>query len=239
MSDVRTAVQAAQHAARGATGFIRVGFTESSSFNPVVAGSLRRFRIEHPEVQIALEESPSLKLLLAIREGRTDAAFVRPPLPKSADIAFVGLQDEPLVVAVPSSHPLASRDSIDLRDLASETFILYPRAVRPGIADAIVAACEQAGFSPRVGQYAPQLSSTINLIAASLGISIVPKSMNGMQQRIVSYVPLSGAPLTASLGIAHRTAERARTVPNFVRVAQQVQVQSSMTAAGGRHHSPG
>jgi DNA-binding transcriptional LysR family regulator len=225
LRDVRTAVQFAQHAARGTAGSIRVGFTESSSFNPVVAASLRRFRLEYPDVQIDLDENPSLELLTAIREGRMDAAFVRPPLPQSVDIAFLGLEDEPLVVALPSSHPLANRDLLDLRDLAFETFILYPRAVRPGLADAIIAACEHAGFTPRVGQNAPQLSSTINLIAASLGISIVPRSMDGMQRHLVSYVPLSGVRLAASLGIAHRMSERARTVRNFVRIAQQAQVQ--------------
>lgn len=219
LGDVRAAVQIAQRAASGETGLVRIGFTESASFNPVVTAGLRRFRLEYPQARITLEESPSLTLLTALRDGRIDAAFVRPPLRDPIVIAFHPLDDEPLVVAVPRGHEFAARPSIELRDLASQMFILYPRAIRPGLADAIVTACEQAGFTPRVAQYAPQLSSTINLIAAALGVSIVPQSMQGMQPHLVSYVPLRESPLTASLGIAHRAGERSRSVLNYVAIA--------------------
>ncbi len=220
LGDVRSAVQIAQRAASGATGLVRIGFTESASFNPVVTAGLRRFRREYPQVQTILEENPSLTLVTALREGRIDAAFVRPPLRESTTIAFHPLDDEPLVVAVPGNHEFADRPSIELRELASQTFILYPRAIRPGLADAIVAACEQAGFTPRVGQYAPQLSSTINLIAASFGVSVVPQSMQGMQPHLVSYVPIRGNPLKASLGLAHRAEEKSRSVLNYIATAK-------------------
>ncbi len=220
LGDVRAAVQTAERAASGAAGLVRIGFTESASFNQVVTAGLRRFRREYPQVQTTLKENPSLTLITALREGRLDVAFVRPPLREPTTITFHPLVDEPLVAAVPRGHQFAERPSIDLRELASQIFILYPRAIRPGLADTIVTACEQAGFTPRVGQYAPQLSSTINLIAASFGLSLVPKSMQGMQPHLVSYVPICDNPLKASLGLAHRAGEKSRSVLNYIAAAK-------------------
>ena len=219
LGEVRNAVLVAKRAARSAAGQVRVGFTASASFNPLVTRAFRTFRSDYPDIDVSLEESQSTELALALREGRIDAAFVRPPLTADGIVVHL-LEEEEMVVAVARGHRLARRKAVLLRDLQAETFILYPRVVRPGLADAVVAACEQAGFVPKVEQYAPQLSSTINLVATSLGISIVPRSMQGLQSRAVAYVPLRGRPLTALLGIAHRTAEVSESVLGFVATAR-------------------
>ncbi|HEV7136480.1 MAG TPA: LysR family transcriptional regulator [Steroidobacteraceae bacterium] len=233
LGDARSAVQAARRAATGATGRVRVGFTESASFNPLVTATLRRFRSDYPAVEVSLEEHPSTDLIAALRAGTIDAAFVRPPLAAERGLTLDLLEKEPLVVAVPSGHPLARRRQIDLGALAGETFILYPRAVRPGLADAVVAACEAAGFTPKVGQYAPQLSSTINLVAASLGISLVPDSMRCLQAHAVTYLPLRGEPLHALLGIAYRTDAGSAVVHNFIAGAAVFSRQNTSAAAPG------
>lgn len=222
LGEVRNAVGLARTAARGARGRVRVGFTESASFNPLVTAALRGFRVMYPDVEVSLEEHPSTDLAAGLREGRIDVAFVRPPLREQRGLAFDLLEREPLVVVVPGGHRLARRRSVALKDLAAETFILYPRAVRPGLADAVVSGCEAAGFTPRVGQYAPQLSSTINLVAASLGISIVPACMRSLQPLTVVYVPLRGRPLHALLGAAYRTDERSAVVRHFIEQARAV-----------------
>ena len=220
LGEVRNAARLARSAARGATGRVRVGFTESASFNPLVTATLRGFRGAYPEVEVSLEEHPTTELATELREGRIDVGFVRPPLREERGLAFDLLEKEPLVAALPGGHRLARRRAVALKELSAETFILYPRAVRPGLADEVVSACESAGFTPLVGQYAPQLSSTINLVAASLGISIVPASMRSLQPRTVVYVPLSGKPLHALLGAAYRVDERSTVVRNFIEQAR-------------------
>jgi DNA-binding transcriptional LysR family regulator len=220
LNDVQDAVLLTQRAARGVVGQMRVGFTESASFNPVVPATFRTFRALCPGVEIALEEHQSIELIEALREGRVDAAFVRPPVNTGQGLTMDLLVAEEMVVALPGTHELANRPALDLRDLANETFILYPRSVRPGLADAVIAACEQAGFTPRVEQFAPQLSSTVNWVAAGLGVSIVPKSMQHLQAHAVSYLPLLGHPLQAFLGIAHRADETSAVVLKFVEAAK-------------------
>jgi DNA-binding transcriptional LysR family regulator len=220
LGELRNAVHLAQRAAAGAVGRVRVGFTESASFNPLVTGALRRFRAASPDVEISLAEHPSTALAAALRAGDIDVAFVRPPLSTEEGIAFELLEKEELVAALPSGHAFADRGDLELAELANETFILYPRSVRPGLADSIVAACEVAGFTPKLAQYAPQLSSTINLVAASLGVSIVPRSMQELQPRMVVYIPLRGQPLHALLGVAWRVDERSASTLNFVAAAR-------------------
>jgi DNA-binding transcriptional LysR family regulator len=220
LDEVRNAARLARSAARGSTGRVRVGFTESASFNPLVTSALRGFRAAYPQVEVSLEEHPTTELAAALRDGRLDVGFVRPPLREERGLVFDLLEKEPLVVAMPAGHRLARRRSVALQELSAEIFILYPRAVRPGLADEVVGACEAAGFTPRVDQYAPQLSSTINLVAASLGISIVPASMRSLQPQNVVYVPLSGEPLHALLGAAYRADERSTVVCSFIAQAR-------------------
>ena len=220
LADVRNAVLIAKRAAVGEVGHVRVGFTESASFNPLVTATFRSFRTAYPEVELSLEESPSTVLANALREGRIDAAFVRPPLRTGEGIDLHLIDEEEMVVAVPTSHPLALRPELEIADLAEETFVLYPRTERPGLADTVIAACEKAGFAPKVKQYTPQLSSTINLVAAALGISIVPRSMRGLQPQAVTYRRLRDPKLTALLGVAHRSGESSAPVLRFVETAR-------------------
>ncbi len=235
LADVRNAVLTAKRAAMGEVGHVRVGFTESASFNPLVTAAFRNFRAAYPEVEMSLEESPSTVLATALRDGRIDAAFVRPPLRTGEGIALHMIDEEEMVVALASGHRLAGRIDLEIKDLAEETFVLYPRTERPGLADTVIAACEKAGFAPKVKQYTPQLSSTINLVAASLGVSIVPSSMRGLQPQAVVYKTLRDQRLTALLGIAHRAGESSAPVLRFIEIARgAANVAPETTATAGR-----
>lgn len=224
LREVEDAVLTARHAATGKAGRIRVGFTESASFNPLVTAAFRAYRSAYPGVVVALQQHPSRELASALHDGHVDVVYVRPPLPSVEGLQVHALMDEEMVVALPLSHHLTRRTFIDLKQLANETFILYPRSVRPGLADAVIAACEKAGFTPQVAQYAPQMSSTINLVAATLGVSIVPKSMEGMQPGAVAYRRIRGRPLRAPLALSHRIKEKSVAACNFIEIAKRVQI---------------
>ncbi len=227
LADVRNSVLIAKRAAAGEVGHVRIGFTQSASFNPLVTATFRNFRAAYPEVEMSLEEGPSTVLATALRDGRIDAAFVRPPLRTGEGIALHMVDEEEMLVAVATGHPLADREDLRIEDLAGETFVLYPRAERPGLADTVIDACEKAGFSPKVKQYTPQLSSTINLVAASLGVSIVPASMRGLQPEAVVYKTLRDQRLTASLGVAHRNGETSAPVLRFIETVRSAAAERS------------
>lgn len=125
-----------------------------------------------------------------------------------------------MVVALPSNHMVAQSTAPDsvvmLNTLAPENFIVYRRPAGPGLYDEIIAACHMEGFSPRIGQEAPRIVSTLNLVAAGLGIAIVPDSLRRMRMDGVTYRHLECAfPPRAQLNLAMRRGEWSETVKRF------------------------
>jgi DNA-binding transcriptional LysR family regulator len=230
LARVEDAVAAAKRAARGETGRIGIGFTSSASFHPFVPRAIRAFRERHPLVALALEENGTTELAAALRAKAVDAAFVRSPVGESAEITVRPLLDEPMVAALPRGHPLGKAASpLPLAALAGEIFILYRRPVGPGLHDAIIAACDRAGFSPTIGQETPRMLSTLSLVAAGLGVTVVPASMSRLAAEGIAYRRLNpSAQLTAPLNLAYRRGESDAAVRRFVALVER-------SAASGLH----
>ncbi|HWB49533.1 MAG TPA: LysR family transcriptional regulator [Stellaceae bacterium] len=231
------AVAAARRAARGEAGRIGIGFTSSASFHPFVPRAIRAFRETHPLVALALEESGTTELVDALRSQSLDVAFVRSPVGESADLFVRPLLEEAMVAALPSGHPLsAGPGALPLAALAGETFILYRRPVGPGLHDAIIAACDRAGFSPTLGQQTPRMLSTLSLVAAGLGVTVVPASMSRLEAEGVAYRPLdASAALTAPLNLAYRRSETSAAVRRFAALVQHSAAASLFPAALGEN----
>jgi DNA-binding transcriptional LysR family regulator len=207
--------------ARGEQGRIAVGFTSSAPFHPFVPRVIRAFRESFPLIALTLEESGTTELIEDLRHERVDAAFIRTPVTDPLGLTVNPLLEEAMLVALPSAHSLASGDAADgkaltLAALAAETFIVYRRRSGPGLYDAIFAACHAAGFSPLVGQEAPRIVSTLNLVAAGLGIAIVPASLQRMQMDGVVYRRLTGTQPRAPLLLATRRGDTSAVVRHFL-----------------------
>ena len=207
----------AARAARGERGRLAVGYTSSGAFHPFLAQQIRAFRAASPGVVLALAEDGTPELVRGLEEERLDAVFVRSGGTHGAGLLVEPLLEEPMVAALPTGHALSqTRGGIELRALAEEIFVFYRRPTGPGLHDAIVAACLRAGFSPTVGQEAPRMSSTLGLVAAGLGVSIVPASMQRMNVEGVAFVPFRRDPgLTAPLLLVTRRRARSAIVERF------------------------
>ncbi|MFO1082505.1 MAG: LysR family transcriptional regulator [Reyranellaceae bacterium] len=223
LARVDAAAQRARRAARGETGRIAVGFTTSAPFHPLVARAIREFRRARPDVAFALEESSSGDLLAGLRAERLDIAFIRSAVAEAEGLAVQPLLREPMMIALPARHRLARRGPLALKDLAAETFILYRRPEGRGLYDVILAACAAAGFSPHVGQEAPRIVSTLNLVAAGLGVSLVQASLGRLPLDGVTYRPLRGKPaLEVPLALASRRDERAAATLAFMDLVRRL-----------------
>lgn len=225
LSDVDGALARARRTARGEQGRIVVGFTSSAPFHPFVPRVIRRFRELYPRVSLVLEEGGTGDLVAALGAERLDAAFIRSPAPVSDGIAVHPLLEEPMVAALPSGHPLAPKSRkrrLPLADLAAEPFVFYRRASGPGLHDAIVGACHAAGFTPRTEQEAPRIVSTLNLVAAGLGVTLVPRSLSDMRLAGVAYRPLAEPPrLTAPIRLACRAVDHSAAARHFLTLARR------------------
>ncbi|OSQ38890.1 LysR family transcriptional regulator [Thalassospira mesophila] len=220
------AIHAAQRAARGEVGSIHVGFTGSAAFNPVVPAAIRAFRRAWPTVKLTLTETNSTRLLTDLIEGHLDAIFLRQKIVENTNIKLHDLGDEPMLAVVPTSHPAAAHHTVCLAMLQNDPFILTPREVGPTHFDTVIHACRNAGFDPQLGQSAPQIGSVINLVAAELGVSLVPASMGQLQVRGVVYRPVMDVPPIAFLALAYRRDTTSSVIRNFIDSTLQDQKQT-------------
>ncbi len=212
-------VRHARRAARGETGVLRVGFTASAAFNAVVPGTLRVFRRAYPGVELMLEEANTTRLTTGLDDGTLDIAFLRPEGDGGSDLQLRLLSEEPMMLALPTGHAMIGEDEVDLAWLAKDPFILFPRSIGPTLYDTIVGACRKAGFEPHVEQFAPQISSIVNLVAAELGVSMVPASMSQLHIVGVVFREIKDQKPTARLALAYRKGDTSNLVRNFVTIA--------------------
>src|SRR5258708_13916965 len=162
------ATKGARRACRGETGSLRVGYTASSAFNAVVPAAIRAFRRAYADVDLRLEEANTTRLVAGLQDGSFDAVFLRPGAVGSEAFQLRLLSEEPMVMALPASHPAAAQQEVDLATLKEDPFLLFPRQIGPTLYDTIIGACREAGFCPVIGQLAPQIAPVGLLVAADL-----------------------------------------------------------------------
>jgi DNA-binding transcriptional LysR family regulator len=216
LDQIERAKAAAQAVARGERGSVRIGFTSSASFNPFVPAVISAYRQKYPGVELLLGEDTTTVLLEQLREGRLDFAFLRPAMGEAGAMRTRLLFEEEMCVALPARHRLADSPKLALVALAAESFIMYPRVNGRALYDTIIAGCRNAGFSPQIGQEAPQLASTVNLVAAGIGVAIVPASMRQLQTQGVTYRSIEGAPIKAALSLTYRDGPLSAAMTEFL-----------------------
>ncbi|UGY17511.1 LysR substrate-binding domain-containing protein [Bradyrhizobium septentrionale] len=213
------AVADTRRVGRGQAGKLAIGFVGSAMFAglPDIIGS---YRDACPDVELVLDEMLAAEIAEALRRRRIDVGFVRPALLAEAGLAQRLILEEPYVAALPRAHPLAARDDIALAELSDDAFVLYPVRPEPSVTGLIVAACQVAGFTPRLAQEVLHLQTAIGLIAAGVGVSLVPEAAARAQPgRGVAYVPLAAPAVMAPLTIAWRDEDVSPAVQRLLDIA--------------------
>ncbi|HEX3445164.1 MAG TPA: LysR family transcriptional regulator [Chthoniobacterales bacterium] len=206
--------------AKGQVGQVRIGFTSSAVFRPIVPAILRTFRQNHPKVELFLTEKDTTQLLNLLSENRLDASFIRPGRRNPEQVNVHRFKDESSMAVLSSAHPLAKKRAIRLSALSNEPFVIFPRTAGANLFDEIIDACRRSGFDPMIAHEAPQISSAPNLVSAGLGVSIVPVSIAAqIQVKGVVYLPILGEPPAFGLALATRLNEKSTVVRNFQRLA--------------------
>jgi DNA-binding transcriptional LysR family regulator len=181
-------VQRTKWTDRGEDGWLGIGFVASATHD-VLPRLLHTFRGQYPHVQLGLYEMTSAAQAEALRQGQIDVGLARPAL-EDRTFTLEVIAQEPILVALPTGHPLADRTEVPLTALAGEGFIAYPRYPLPSFTDFLFRLCERTGFSPRVIQETGQMQTALSLIAAGLGIALVPASVRQIRREGVSFRPL-------------------------------------------------
>ncbi|MEU2790542.1 LysR family transcriptional regulator [Streptomyces sp. NPDC007100] len=159
-------------------------------------GAGTRFEFQTLDVHTRLEE---------VRAGRLDAAFVR-GVESAPGLRLLTLWYDPLVVALPASHPLAGRDHLELADLAGLPLRMASRGENPVLFDTVFAACRKAGFEPTLGPPSTGLQDTLAEIGAGAAgwTPVYPTAAGTVSSRRIALLPLTGNPITICMFLALR-----------------------------------
>jgi DNA-binding transcriptional LysR family regulator len=220
LNQLEQAIQTGRQASRGELGQLVIGFVSSAAYS-VLPKILSHFRQSLPAIELALHELTTDQQLQWLRDGRIDVGFVRPPIDDEA-LSVTTILQEPLVVALPQAHPLADHPSVSLHSIANESFILFPRNLAPGLYDQIIALCQQVGFSPKVVQEAIQMQTIVSLVAAEMGIAIVPISLQNLQRTGVVYRTLQEPTPKAAIAVVWKRHDASPTLQRFLEAVRQV-----------------
>jgi DNA-binding transcriptional LysR family regulator len=180
-----SAAMLAKRVANGKAGSINIGFTATSAYSyvPDLVAACRR---ELPDVEISLKEMVSGDQL---DSGEIDIGLLRPPIPRGGLRSF-RVTAEPLIAAVPSGHPLAEADQIELEALAGEPFIMYAPYEARYFHDLLVELFSRAGLVPNYVQHLAQIHSILAMVHSGVGVALVPQAALNLHFSGVALRPI-------------------------------------------------
>ncbi|MEP6899770.1 MAG: LysR family transcriptional regulator [Rhodanobacter sp.] len=206
-------------AAAGHSGQLRLAYTVSVSFHPALPQALLRYRQIAPNVRLHLSEMNTEPQYAALLAGQIDIGFVRDEpthLQDARNLRLSVIDREPLLLALPSGHPLAGRSSLRLREVAGDAFVSQPRELASTLYDRLVRLATEVGFQPTISQHAQQINGLLALVAAGLGLALVPASMRAARLAGVSYVALEDSDAYLLLAVASRNDDHSPALQQFL-----------------------
>lgn len=216
LAQVDKAADVARRAQLGELGELKIGFTSSAPFNSSIPKAIYAFRQAYPAVHLELLEMSSRDVVAAVDDESIEIGLIRPfALPESVDA--LELFREPLVAVVSSAHPLATANArgIHLAELADQPFVFFPRSYGSGLYAQLLQLTQQAGFSPRFSQEAAEAMTIIGLVAAGLGVSVLPASFQWMRIDGVVYRPLLDRDAMTAVWLIQRKGRRSAMAQAF------------------------
>ncbi len=215
MEQIEQALAQAKRAAQGDIGHLTIGLA-SSAANSVFPDLLRRFRDRYPQVTFTFNELTAEAQIEAIATGQLDIGFevISPLQLDNRGLHWQVVAEETLVLALPEDHPLASQNAVELVALAEEPLIV-PNVQAFPFYQAFVEACETAGFQPQLVD-ATWMLTILSLVAAGVGLAILPSNVLNLHRKGVVYREISGLDLTRKMLAVWRADYNSATLKGFL-----------------------
>ncbi len=207
--------------AAGEGGKFKLGYI-GPALETALADIIREYKVSYPGVQFTLNEMFTNDQLAAVRSGAVDAGVVRLFKHDVSDLECTLFHKESYALVLPSGHRLESRKSVDIAEISSEPLIFFPRESQPRLYDEWMKVFADCGFSPRVVQEAGTKAAALALVAARMGISIVPESLARRNQQGVIFKKMTGKYPSLEIHVVHKKGEKFAALENFMGTVRQV-----------------
>jgi len=217
LAQVDKAADVARRAQLGELGELKIGFTSSAPFNSTIPQAIFAFRQAFPAVHLHLREMSSKSVADGLMDESIEVGLMRPlALPEALNV--VELMREPLVAVLSAKHPLAagSEAGMHLSELALEPFVFFPRSYGSGLYAQLLTLARQAGFSPHFAQEAGEAMTIIGLVAAGLGVSVLPASYQRIRIEGVVYRPLLDPDAVSAVWLVQRKDQKSPMAKAFI-----------------------
>lgn len=239
LQQVELATGLAAEANRSKQNRLVVGCSPANS--EVVVRILSAVARRNPALAITVKSLPTPQQIEALRNSQIDLGFITIPVPHEG-LAVEPLWKEPLVVALPRAHALASRGRIALRALERETLILFPLYMSPGRYESIADMCRKAGFSLNAVHEVDNIHTMLEMVSAGMGVALLrasarlienplgrslkhplgnPVEKKSPGNRGIAFRDLQHSPLVET-ALAYRPDHKIASLPEFAAIARQV-----------------
>lgn len=209
----------------GVAGHVRIGFGGSAAYE-VLPSITRELARRAPDLILELRGLNTNKQISELRENRLDVGLLRPH-ERTPDLHLVTIRRHHLIAAVPAdSRHGDSTEPLDLSDLADEPFIVFPRSIGPGLLDAVITSCANAGFSPRIDREVTRLQDLVSYVAGGLGVSLVPQPVERLLLDGVVYRRLVD-PRWVELSLAWNPEGSGRSMPQVLDLVETVAMETA------------
>jgi len=228
------AAQVVQAISRGEDGPLALGAIFSSIY-AVIPRILPPFIRKFPKVKLHLQEMTISQQISALKEHRIDAGILRGPI-SEPELEAVTLFQEQFVAVVPSGHEFCKEKTLTLAQIASQPLIrIYPTANRD-FSRRMFGALLDKGHKLNIVQEVSDTHTLIGLVAAGVGVSLVPASLQNLQIAQVKYVPVREKTPITTLQLVYNRENSSAVLRNFVRMVDAMAPELASTPAIG--HSP-
>ncbi|MBK5412881.1 LysR family transcriptional regulator [Pseudomonas sp. TH34] len=217
LAQVDKAADVARRAQLGELGELKIGFTSSAPFNSSIPQAIFAFRQAFPAVHLNLQEMSSTEVAESLVDESIQVGLMR-PLPLADSLSVVELMREPLVAVLNAGHPLVegSERGLHLVQLAEEPFVFFPRTYGSGLYAQLLNLARDAGFSPHFAQEAGEAMTIIGLVAAGLGVSVLPASYQRIRIDGVVYRTLLDQEAVTAVWLVQRKGQQTPMAKAFV-----------------------
>lgn len=220
VAQAEQALQVARTVGGTVSGHLVLGFVDSSLY-AYLPHLLRSYRRSRPSVQVSLREMTSEQQISALQRGDIQVGVVRRG-PIGPQLKMEEIGRERVIIALPMDHPLSARPALTVSDLRELPFVLPDRSAARGLHDHLVGMMRDAGFTPRIAEVASEGHTIIGLVAAGVGVAIVPETLGAVSGDTVAFRPIARSADWLGMYVAWRRGERSPTVASFLDVARTV-----------------
>lgn len=223
-----------RQAARGRYRTLRIGMTTSVALHPLTSDILHHSASKHDDLFLDLHDHNAKTLTEQLIDGKLDVVMLRTKVANTKVLMSLVVDQEPVLMTLDSEHPLCKRmskerrKSLSLSDVKDEKFILVRAPGQPGLYEQFVRLCRRKGFEPNIAAETPRMLSCLNMVAAGMGISIVPASMQSVLSHRIRYMACDDLKdLSAPLTILHRRKDERPIIRDFMKEAMSVAQQGA------------